>query len=46
MNKDRWQQVMAEIMERFGQLDVLVNNAGIAIVGTVESTSLVEWQLT
>ena len=46
VNKDRWQQVMAEIMERFGQLDVLVNNAGIAIVGTVESTSLAEWQLT
>lgn len=46
VDKERWQQVMAEIMERFSQLDVLVNNAGIAIVGTVESTSLAEWQLT
>ena len=42
----RWQELVAEIVERFGQLDILVNNAGIALVGTVEDTTLEDWQLT
>ncbi len=44
--EDRWAEVVAEVVEKFGSLDVLVNNAGIAIVGTVESTSLADWQTT
>jgi NAD(P)-dependent dehydrogenase (short-subunit alcohol dehydrogenase family) len=42
----RWQGLVAEIVDRFGQLDILVNNAGIALVGTVEDTTLEDWQLT
>jgi NAD(P)-dependent dehydrogenase (short-subunit alcohol dehydrogenase family) len=45
-SEERWQEVVADIIERFGRLDILVNNAGIAIVGTVEDTSLADWQAT
>ena len=45
-DEQRWQELVAEIVERFGQLDILVNNAGIALVGTVEDTTLEDWQLT
>lgn len=41
-----WQTVVAEIIARCGHLDVLVNNAGIAIPGTVEDTSLEDWRKT
>jgi len=41
----RWQELVSEIVERYGQLDILVNNAGIALVGTVEDTTLEDWQL-
>jgi NAD(P)-dependent dehydrogenase (short-subunit alcohol dehydrogenase family) len=32
------------IMERYGRLDVLVNNAGITVSGTVEDTTLDDWR--
>jgi 3(or 17)beta-hydroxysteroid dehydrogenase len=42
----RWQEVIADIIKRFGRLDILVNIAGIALVGTVEDTTLEDWQWT
>lgn len=41
-----WSAVMAAIEQRFGRLDVLVNNAGIAIAKNIENTSLEEWRRT
>ncbi|MCH8896036.1 MAG: SDR family NAD(P)-dependent oxidoreductase [Proteobacteria bacterium] len=36
---------MVEVaMERFGSVDVLVNNAGIAIAGRTDETSMEEWR--
>ena len=36
-------QAMAEVQERSGKLDILVNAAGIEIEKTIEETSLDEW---
>ncbi len=38
------EQAAAAIMARFGRLDALVNNAGVAIFGPILQTSLADWQ--
>ena len=43
---DDWAAVIAVVGQRFGRLDVLVNNAGIAIAKNIEDTSLEEWRRT
>jgi len=43
-SEDGWISVIAEIKSRFGRLDVLVNNAGIAIAGPVTDMSLADWR--
>jgi NAD(P)-dependent dehydrogenase (short-subunit alcohol dehydrogenase family) len=40
----RWQDVLDAVMDKFGALHVLVNNAGIGTTGTVEQTDLDEWR--
>ncbi|MDQ2802883.1 MAG: glucose 1-dehydrogenase [Pseudomonadota bacterium] len=39
-----WQDVMRTVGHRFGRLDVLVANAGIAIIGAVADMSLADWR--
>ena len=39
-DEEQWQQVIAHIRSEYGRLNVLVNNAGLAIVGTPEDCSL------
>jgi 3(or 17)beta-hydroxysteroid dehydrogenase len=40
----RWQAVYAEIGARYGALHILVNNAGMVVVGTPESATLDQFQ--
>jgi NAD(P)-dependent dehydrogenase (short-subunit alcohol dehydrogenase family) len=39
-----WMKVMKETEERFGRLDVLVNNAGVFLAKAIEEMSLEEWR--
>ena len=40
----RWREVIDDTVARGGGLHVLVNNAGIVEVGTIEDTSLEQWR--
>ncbi|MEM6563788.1 MAG: SDR family oxidoreductase [Pseudomonadota bacterium] len=40
---DAPEQIIAEIREKAGELDVLVNNAGMMCEGTVEESTLEDW---
>lgn len=42
--EDDWIAVIKAAIDRFGGLDVLVNNAGVALGGSVEATTLEQWR--
>ena len=39
-----WEALYQELMQRWGGLDVLVNNAGVASAGLCEETTLEDWK--
>lgn len=43
-DEEQTQALAASVVEEFGQIDVLFNNAGIAGVGDVEETTLEQWE--
>lgn len=38
-----WQSLLKETINRFGKLNILVNNAGIIKIADIENTSLADW---
>jgi NAD(P)-dependent dehydrogenase (short-subunit alcohol dehydrogenase family) len=44
-SEERWIEVVAEVVKRYGRLDILVSNAGIAIgVPSITQMSLEDWR--
>ena len=43
-SESEWQQVVASVVDHFGALHVLVNNAGIAIAGPITAMSLEDFR--
>ena len=43
-DEEQVQVLVARVIEEFGKVDVLINNAGINIRGSIEELSLEEWQ--
>jgi 3alpha(or 20beta)-hydroxysteroid dehydrogenase len=41
---EQWESAVATAISEFGRIDVLVNNAGILNIGTIEDYDLAEWQ--
>jgi 3(or 17)beta-hydroxysteroid dehydrogenase len=39
-----WEALMADVLQRFGRLDVLVNSAGVAPLGDIETESLEQFR--
>jgi NAD(P)-dependent dehydrogenase (short-subunit alcohol dehydrogenase family) len=42
-SEDDWARVVDDVVSRFGKLDILINNAAMNHVGTVEETTADEW---
>lgn len=44
--EEAWAHAVAAVESRFGKLDVLVNNAGISIAGSIEDCTVKDWDRT
>ena len=44
-NEARWEEIMSAVVDEFGGLDVLVNNAGVAFIATIETVTMEQFRL-
>ena len=44
-DEERWRQVIDAAVAAFGRLDILVNSAGVARLGSIETATLDDWRL-
>ncbi len=42
-SEDDWAAAVKEATDRYGKLDILVNNAGVSARGTIEETTVEDW---
>src|SRR5271157_6627143 len=42
----RWREVVDSVIDAFGRLNILVNSAGIALKGNIETATLDDWRKT
>jgi 3(or 17)beta-hydroxysteroid dehydrogenase len=45
-DETRWREVVDAVVATFGRLDILVNSAGIALKGNIETATLDDWRKT
>src|SRR5258708_30627833 len=43
-DEKQWTSVIQQTVERFGSLSILVNNAGVGAIGTVEDDTYERWK--
>src|ERR1700722_13285757 len=43
-NEARWREVIDAVLAALGRLDILVNSAGVAVLGNIETTTLDDWR--
>ena len=43
VSEEDWKSVINQTVVRFGRLDVLVNNAGIALIARIAETTMAQW---
>jgi len=43
-SEEDWRRIITETLQRFGRLDVLVNNARVALAKSVEETTVEDWR--
>jgi len=43
-SEDDWRAALAAVQQRFGPLDILINNAGILIPGSIETATLAQFR--